>query len=647
VILASLLLSVLVGCDSLPSETHSGGLGAGVYSKVDAATISSVTMQGLDIVAQPSAVTAGGSTSLSTTVLKRSIKTDSRLRVRSTATTTIWTSTSADALVQITARAGSLSGMTYTPPATAGTYWVVARIVSESLVDSVAVNVAPAAQPVPVIVAIAPRQTSVVAGASQQFATTARWADAVSRSYTVSYSATGGTVASTGLYSAGTTSGTFRVIGACSCGGADTATVTVTAAVTLASLSISPRTVSMTAGATQQFGVVGTMSDGSAASLSAVSYTASGGSVTSGGAFTAPTTSGTYRVIVSTGGSALRDTAIVTVAVQNPSLTSLSITPASLTLSAGASQQLTVSATWSDGGTTLPSITYTASGGTVSASGLFTAPTTSGTYRVIVAHSAGALRDTSVVTVEANNGSQWSVLRDFNSGAAGTGTQRKSDGLDDAALKSLYSTERSFDGGMSARMTIDSGATGYGTWGGILGFPSQLTEGSDFWLQLYVYIPEDFVVLTPGNGSLKFLRVHTSTEQGGNGGYNDIQFRDDGRTDASFRMLKEGQAKWFYFGSPSSFAKGAWQRVTVHLKLSATLRSAGGNARVRVWQNGRLLTDEGEMQTLSRSTDRADALYLFTYWNGGAPRTQSLWVDKIQMANFQPAWASDLQGISP
>jgi hypothetical protein len=110
-------------------------------------------------------------------------------------------------------------------------------------------------------------------------------------------------------------------------------------------------------------------------------------------------------------------------------------------------------------------------------------------------------------------------------------------------------------------------------------------------------------------------------------------------------MIKERQDQWFEFGAANSFQRDTWQRVTVNLRFHATPKSSGGYAQTRVWRNGQLLTDETRMQTLSAPTDVADALYLFTYWNGNAPRTQSLWMDKIQMTNSQPTWASDLQGV--
>lgn len=82
-------------------------------------------------------------------------------------------------------------------------------------------------------------------------------------------------------------------------------------------------------------------------------------------------------------------------------LTGLILTPPSVSLEPSGTQQFTVAATWSDGGTTVPPVTYSATSGTVSPSGLYTAGSTAGSFRVIVQHTGGTLADTSAVTISA------------------------------------------------------------------------------------------------------------------------------------------------------------------------------------------------------------------------------------------------------
>jgi hypothetical protein len=92
-----------------------------------------------------------------------------------------------------------------------------------------------------------------------------------------------------------------------------------------------------------------------------------------------------------------------------------------VSLAAGASQQFGVTASWSTGATTVPPVTWSASGGTVSSTGAYVAPSAAGTYQVIVAHTNGTVRDTAVVTVagattSSSTGAQVLFSDDFESG---------------------------------------------------------------------------------------------------------------------------------------------------------------------------------------------------------------------------------------
>ncbi len=245
-------------------------------------------------------------------------------------------------------------------------------------------------------------------GLSQAFTVNGTWSDGVSRPVSATFTATGGTITPQGIYTAPATAGTHRVIvGAEGSLLRDTAIITVTAP-TLTELRITPKTVSMAPGNTQQFNVTAKWSNG-AVTVPNVTWSrvggSSNGSVSSNGLYTAPSSAGTYRVIVAHNGGTLRDTAVVTVTSTPPVLSSLSINPKTVTIPTGGTQQFTASAQWNNGSTTVPSVTWSrvggSSNGSVSSSGLYTAPATAGTYRVIVAHDGGTRRDTATVTVVA------------------------------------------------------------------------------------------------------------------------------------------------------------------------------------------------------------------------------------------------------
>ncbi|HWA56747.1 MAG TPA: hypothetical protein VG692_05800 [Gemmatimonadales bacterium] len=288
-------------------------------------------------------------------------------------------------------------GGVYTAGSTPGTFRVVAT--EGTVADTATVTISPAA-PTLTQVTISPANATVVTGGTQQFSVSGRMSDGSTVTPTVNYSATGGTITAGGLFTAGTTTGTFRVI-ATQQGGtlADTSTVNVTApTATLQQVLLTPATASVAAGLTQQFAVSGLMSDGSTI-VPAVTYSATGGTITAGGLYTAGGTTGTFRVIATQQGGTLADTSAITITA--PVLTQVTLTPASASVVAGNTQQFSVSGRLSDGSTNTPAVNYAATGGTITAGGLYTAGSTTGTFRVIATQQGGTLADTSTVTITA------------------------------------------------------------------------------------------------------------------------------------------------------------------------------------------------------------------------------------------------------
>lgn len=181
-------------------------------------------------------------------------------------------------------------------------------------------------------------------------------------------------------------------------------------------VAISPTTATVQTGATYQFTatVSGTTSTG-------VTWTCTGGTVSSTGLFTAPTTAGTYTVKATSTADTTKS-ASATVTVTAAQTVSVSISPATVSLATGGTQQFTATVS----GTTNTSVTWTCTGGTVSTSGLYTAPTTAGTYTVKATSAADTSRyATSTVTVTATSGSGTEKILNggFESGATSwTGT---------------------------------------------------------------------------------------------------------------------------------------------------------------------------------------------------------------------------------
>jgi hypothetical protein len=200
--------------------------------------------------------------------------------------------------------------------------------------------------------------------------------------------AAGGTVTSAGAYTAPATAGTYHVVATSQ---ADTtkyavATVTVTAPAPVITVSVNPSAATVTAGGSAAFTATVANTTNQAVNWS-VQEGAAGGTVTSAGAYTAPATAGTYHVVA----TSLADTtkaAVATVTVTAPPPLAVSVTPSSASIAAGAA--LTFSATVSNSSN--QAVTWSVQegsvGGSVTSGGLYTAPSTAGTYHVVATSSA-------------------------------------------------------------------------------------------------------------------------------------------------------------------------------------------------------------------------------------------------------------------
>jgi hypothetical protein len=170
---------------------------------------------------------------------------------------------------------------------------------------------------------VTPRRSKVRAGITRAFTAKGFLKNGSAAEIGVVWSATGGVIDPSGVYTAGHTPGRYRVIATShSRHVADTSYIRITpaneptptpspnpAAPTLASVVITPSTVSLVGGSSKQFAAYGRDSDGDSVAVVA-SFAATGGSITSGGLYTAGSVTGTYRVVVTASG--ISDTASVT-----------------------------------------------------------------------------------------------------------------------------------------------------------------------------------------------------------------------------------------------------------------------------------------------------------------------------------------------
>jgi hypothetical protein len=248
----------------------------------------------------------------------------------------------------------------------------------------------------------------------------------------VTWSTTGGTILPDGRFSAATV-GTYEVIGRTRTQDdvyvVDTSRVAVVRRqLGLSSVKISPDTATLVPGVSRTFVAVGRLKNGKPVEIG-VNWTAAGGSIDAGGTYKAGDTAGTYRVIASNTTGTLSDTARVTITAPpspppptdsvvpppvdttpapappppTPTLAKVTLMPASVTLASSSTKQFKAYGVNSVGDSVAVSVTFSATGGSISSLGLYTAGLVGGSYRVIA--KSGVLADTSIVSVTVPLGS--------------------------------------------------------------------------------------------------------------------------------------------------------------------------------------------------------------------------------------------------
>lgn len=549
-------------------------------------------------------------------------------------------------------------GGLYTAPTTPGTYRVILAQVGGPARDTAIVTV-----PAPQLTAltISPETVSLAAGATRQFTASANWSTGATTLPPVTWSVIGGgTVSQTGLFTAPGTAGTYRVVVAHNGGTLrDTATVTVTTAPpTLTSLTISPDAVILSPGATRQFSTSAVWSNGTT-TTPPLNYTTNGGSVTTAGLYTAPTAAGTYRVIVWHVGGSRSDTATVTVtsttSTSGGTLTSLSISPKTTALNTGGTRQFSVSASWSNGSTATPSVNYTTNGGSVSAAGLYTAPSTAGTYRVIAWHVGGTRSDTALVTVTlpvappSNSPLIWSDSFDNGERNNGNGFVWR-----DAASVTV-SNERAFSGTHALRFRYRPVPSGTDAWseqrfdlGQYLG---------ELWIEYMLYVPANFRHRADSPGNNKFLwlwkDVYSASGEW-NIGWEYLRLTD---TTSSGRFIS---SRWDYnfasnsgpwvtpnqnttpglFGGSNPIRPGQWNRIRFHAKAASSRTAQDGESRL--WVNNTLVFQitNGRFHNFDAAKTEATLRngYLLGWSNSGFLEETIFFIDDTKFYRGNPGW---------
>ncbi len=243
-----------------------------------------------------------------------------------------------------------------------------------------------------VSIAVTPASFTIAPGGTQQFTATGTYTDGSTQnlSSSVSWNSSDTAVAtinSTGL-ATGVAAGT-TTISATSGTIVGSTSLTVGAPPTLSSIAITPTSPYVSLGTSEQFTATGTYSDGSTQTLSAsdVTWSAGGvvggnstvGTISSSGLYTAPSTIPNPAQVTVTATS-VASSSVIGSTTLTVSQIGVTVSPTTASVPGGATQQFTATVT----GTSNTAVTWSAGGvaggnstvGTISSSGLYTAPTT-------------------------------------------------------------------------------------------------------------------------------------------------------------------------------------------------------------------------------------------------------------------------------
>jgi len=218
-----------------------------------------------------------------------------------------------------------------------------------------------------VTVAVSPGSAAVAAAGTQQFSA----AVGHTENTAVTWSASGGTITSRGLFTAPSiaAASTYTVTATSVADPTKHAqsTITVNPLAAGVSVAVSPTSSTLLSAGTQQFAAIV-----SHTSNTSVVWAASSGTITSGGLFTAPSvTSSTTETVTATSAADPSKHSQATITV-NPAAASISVavSPTSSSIISSGTQQFTATVR----NTSNTAVLWTATGGTISSGGMFNAP---------------------------------------------------------------------------------------------------------------------------------------------------------------------------------------------------------------------------------------------------------------------------------
>ena len=421
----------------------------------------------------------------------------------------------------------------------------------------------------------------------------------------------------------------------------------------VATISLSPNSAGVAPGGVVQFSASALLSNGDPVTPE-ISFVASGGFINSSGLFTAGVLPGTFFVIANVSGGNVADTSIVTVTAAPPIIIDIDIAPKVASVSALGTVQFNVTAILNNSTTTTTPISYSATGGTVGAGGLFTAGATPGAARVIAVQTGGTLADTANITIEPPPSATPILSDDFS-----TYTSTANFHSDP---RNIYGNEE-FGGpwGQWNRITLDTttGIADVGagtsrksmkyTWPNrefATGIQPDAPRCADFyilkalplapvpelWAEFYVKFSSNWTSRAPAawnctsNADYKFIFL--TTVPGSRFSLKNDYAGIGTRWDPTAPSQGDGDNNFIY----NTWHDNQWHRIRIHAKLAV----GGANAIHRVWLDNDLVYNRSGFTTGTQTA--INGLSLGNNMNQGPGQIQTLHWGLIRAYTANPGW---------
>lgn len=363
-----------------------------------------------------------------------------------------------------------------------------------------------------------------------------------------------------------------------------------------------------------------------------------------------------------------------------PTLTQMTLTPPSVVVQTGGTQSFAISGVWSDNSTTVPAVTYTATGGTITAAGMYTAGSTAGTFRVIAAEQGGTLADTSTVTVTASAGTTlfsdgfedtnvasrgWfdvlnvAVIADARPGSPGTHALQYHWSVGDVAPSGLGTTRHDFTPTNSVYLSYwVKTSTNFSGLGHLFYF---LTTADDHYIGPSVSHLTTYNQYVYSGGSFfanleiaDVLMIDTTkinvdlfglTENRSIGGANGKHEAADATSTVLWDLYKNG-AQWMDSKSfqpntaPFTDAtKNSWHHIETYEQMNTVVGGIALQDGVyQYWADGTLIMDRHNVYFRTGANPAMQfRTFLMGPWiNAGSPLDQYVWIDDLLVATAHP-----------